>query len=183
MGEKRVPWGWIVVGTVVLLALTVVLMGIGYRNQEVGLRNQAAAQEKANTVIYDKVWKVIAQKAQISEKYKDSFKDIYKEIMAGRYAGEAGKAPLFKWIQEQNPQFSVELYKDLSDAVEGNRAEFARVQNRLVDIKREHDNLRQKFPSSLFVGGRAELVIRIVISDKTERVFETGKDNEVELFK
>ena len=102
--------------------------------------------------------------------------------MSGRYAGDAKQSPMFKWIQEQNPNFSVELYKNLDDAIEGQREEFAMVQKRLIDIKREHQLLRQKFPSSLFVGGRPELEIQIVTSTKTEETFKSGKEDSVNLF-
>jgi hypothetical protein len=172
-----------ILSVVVLCGVIIFALAISYRNQEVSLRNQATAQQKANEVIYDKVWKVISQKAQIAEKYKDSFKDIYVKIMQERYEGDKKQAPLFKWIQEQNPNFSVDLYASLGDAVEGNRAEFAQVQKRLLDIKREHQDLRMKFPGSLFVGSRPELQINIVTSTETERVFAVGKEDNVELFK
>jgi hypothetical protein len=173
----------VLAGVVAFLAIVAVIMNFSYKNSEIGLRNQAKAQQEANKVIFDKVWKVIQQKAQITDKYASDFKEIYGGIMHERYQGDAKQSPMFKWITEHNPTFSVELYKDLADAVEANRAEFARVQNRLIDIKREHDNLRQKFPSSIFVGDKSELDIQIVTSDKTTQVFQTGKENEVDLFK
>ena len=172
----------VMVGVVIFIGIIAAIMNFSYKNSEIDLRNQAKAQQEANKVIFDKVWKVIQQKAQITDKYASDFKSIYGNIMHERYQGDSKQAPLFKWIQEHNPTFSVELYKDLSDAVEANRAEFARVQNRLIDIKREHDNLRQKFPGSIFVGSKPELEIQIVTSDKTTQVFQTGKENEVDLF-
>jgi hypothetical protein len=167
---------------IVVLCLSVFFMGVGYKNDEVELRNQAVAQQESNKVIYDKVWKVISQKAQIADKYQTSFKEIYGSIMDSRYQGEAKQAPLFKFVAEHNPNFSTKLYEDLSDAIEANRAEFARVQNRLIDIKREHDNLRMKFPGSAFVGDKPELKIEIVTSGKTKETFNTGEENDVNLF-
>jgi len=169
---------WIGLGVIVLIILITFFMGMGYKNEEVSLRNQAVAQQEANKVVYDKVWKVISQKAQIADKYQGSFKEIYGSIMDSRYQGEAKQAPLFKFVAEHNPNFSTKLYEDLSDAIESNGAEFARVQNRLIDIKREHDNLRMKFPSSVFVGERPELKIDIVTSGKTKETFVTGEENQ-----
>ena len=74
------------------------------------------------------------------------------------------------------------MQKDLGDSIEANRAEFARVQSRLIDIKREHDVLRKRFPSKLIVGSRPELEINIVTSTKTQKVFETKIDDDVDLF-
>jgi hypothetical protein len=169
------------VGTLVILI--VVMMNISAVNQEVDLRNQAAAQEKANQVIYDEVWKVLQQKAGILDKFADDFKSIYGTIMDARYQGEKnGPGPTFKWIQEHNPSFTPEMYKDLSVAIEAYRGKFSRVQQKLVDIKREHDNLRQKIPSCWFVGEKPELKITVVTSTKTERTFETGREDDIELF-
>ena len=66
-----------VAGISLIFIAMIVLMGIGYKNQEIELRNQAVAQQKSNKVIYDKVWKVIQQKAQIADKYEGAFKEIY----------------------------------------------------------------------------------------------------------
>ena len=175
--------GTIVTASVIgILVIIVVLMGIGYKNTEIELRNQSVAQQKANEVIYDKTWKVISQKAQIADKYESAFKDIFVGLMNERYEGDEKSNPTFKWIHEQNPNFSTELYKELGDSISGLRAEFARVQNRLVDIKREHDNLLQRIPSKWFVGGKEPLDIKIVTSTKTDKTFESGKEDDVKLF-
>jgi len=180
--SKKVIVGIVVAGLLGFIVLIGVMMNINYKNQEVELRNQATAQQDANKVTYDKVWKTIKQKASISDKYAKDFKDIFGGLMKSRYSGDQKGNPAFKWIQERNPDFSVELYKDLAAAIESNRAQFMRVQNRLIDIKRVHDNLRLKFPSKMFVGSRGELVIQLVTSTKTEKTFDEGKEDNVELF-
>ena len=172
--------GTIVTASVVgLFIIIVVLMGIGYKNTEIELRNQSVAQQKANTVIFDKTWKVISQNVGIANEYKKAFKEVYSELFGIR---EGDDNPAFKWIHEQNPTFSTELYKELGDSISGLRAEFAMVQNRLVDIKREHNNLLQRIPSRWFVGGKEPLEITIVTSTKTEEIFESGKEEDVKLF-
>jgi hypothetical protein len=174
----------IVFGGLVVVVLGIVfLMFASFSNKEVTLRNQAKAQEEANKVIYDEVWKVLQQKAGILDKYADDFKSVYSSIFDERYQGEnSGQSPAFKWIVEHNPSFSMEMYKDLSTAVEVYRGKFSRVQQRLIDIKREHDNLRMQIPSAWFVGGKPELEITIVTSTKTERVFLSGKEDDIDLF-
>lgn len=175
--------GLAVVGLVVTLFLIGVVMFISYSNKEVDLRTSFNAQQKANETVFDKVWKVIEQKSGVSSQYADKFKEIYVEVMDARYKDGGGQ--LMKWIQESNPQFDASLFKDLSLAIESNRAEFQRVQSKLIDIKREHDNLRMKFPSSIFLAikGTKELQMKIVTSSKTDKAFETGKEDDVELFK
>lgn len=167
-------------GLVALMAFIYIGMRFSYRNAEVSLRNLAKAQQEQNKVIYDKTWKTISQRAQITDKYEQAFKDIYSRIMDARYKDEN---LLFKFVTEQNPTLSPDLYRELADAVESNRLEFANVQKRLLDIKREHDNLRMRFPGSWFVGDRPELVLQIVTSTKTEKTFATGKEDDIQLFK
>lgn len=178
----KVVAGLVIGGIVGFIILCLVFFWIGTSNHEIDLKNQATAQQKKNEVVFDKVWKVIQQKAGLASEYASKFKEIYHDIMSERYSGDQKQSPMFRWITEQNPQFSVEMYKEVSDAIESNRAEFVMVQSRLLDIKREHDNLRQKFPSSIVVGGRPALDIKIVTSSKTDEAFRTGKEDDVELF-
>jgi hypothetical protein len=133
-------------------------------------------------VIYDKVWKILQQSAGVLDKYSADFKDIYTNIMSGRYASDGKNTPMMKWIQESNPNFSSEMYKSLMDKIEAQRSEFAMVQKRLIDIKREDDNLIQQFPGSLFLSGRKPIEINIVTSTKTENTFKTGKEDDIDLF-
>lgn len=170
------------VSVIGIFALSIVMMGIGYSNSEIELRNQAKAQQEANQAIYDEVWKVIKQHAQVTDKYAGDFKEIYTGLMSGRYDADSKSNPMFKWISEHNPSLSDQMYISLADTIKGQRAKFTRVQTRLIDIKREHDNLRLRFPSKLFVGGREPLEIQIVTSSKTKETFSTGEENDVEVF-
>jgi hypothetical protein len=170
-------------GVAALVLGIVFMMSMSYTNQEIELRNQAAAQGKANEVTYDEVWKVLQQKAGILEKFADDFKSVYGTIMQDRYQGEKnGPGPTFKWIQEHNPSFTPEMYKDLSVAIEAYRGKFAREQKKLIDIKMAHDNLRQMVPSSWFLSKVKELDIAIVTSSKTTSTFATRQENDIDLF-
>jgi len=173
----------VIMGVVVVGIVIVVFMKIGYTNQAIDYETQYEAQTDANKAIYDEVWKVLQQKAGVVSQYADDFKSVYQPLMEARYEGDAKGAPMFKWIQERNPTFSIDLYNSLSDAISAQRAKFTRVQLKLRDIKREHDKLRLSIPSSWFVGGRDELEVVLVTSAKTEQTFETGQENDVELFK
>lgn len=175
-------------GCLTILGLSVILsMGIllpayiSVSNTEKGLRNQFNAQNKNMEVVYDNTWKIIQQKAGVASEYKKSFAKIYPDLMAGRYGNARGGA-LMSWIQESNPEFSTKLYEDLSSSIEAQRNIFTHEQQKSIDIKREHDNLRTMFPTSLFVGGRPELELRLVTSQRTDEAFESGKDDNVKLF-
>jgi len=155
---------------------------IKYENAEVSLRNQIDAQQDKNTLVFDNTWKIISQKAQVSDEYKDSFKENYVAIMEERYDNDRGGA-LMSWVQESNPEFSTELYASLQNSIEAERTNFTREQTRLVDLIREHNDLRMKWPSKVFVGDREEIIAKLVTSKKTKKVFETGNEEDIDLFK
>jgi hypothetical protein len=168
--------------SILTFAIIVVIIGVTASNKEIRLRSQITAQKQVCEAFYDKLWKVIAQKAQVADQYKSAFKEIYPQLIEGRYGNEKG-GTLMKWITESNPTFDVSLYKDLMLSIEAERAGFFMEQKRLVDLNNEHRIIRQTFPASVFIGGRADIEITIVSSDATKKVMETGKENDIEIFK
>jgi hypothetical protein len=151
--------------------------------QEAQLVAEGEAQQKVSMVVFDKVWKVIDQKVQILGAYREDFKAIIRDEMTQRYQGEQKGSPMMKFIQENNINISTELYKEIMDCIEGQRTEFTSVQKRLIDIKFQHDKLLVTPPWNMFLKGKKPLEIRLVTSSKTERTFETGKEDDVQLIK
>lgn len=174
--------GIIVLVSLLTIGIIVAIIGISASNKEIKLRSQITAQKEVCEAFYDKLWKVIAQKAQVAEQYKEAFSEIYPQLIEGRYGNEQGGA-LMKWIQESNPNFDISLYKDLMNSIEAERAGFFMEQKMLTDLNNEHRIIRQTFPSSIFIGGRADIEIVIVSSDATKKVMETGLENDIDIFK
>lgn len=174
---KKINLILIIVGVITLSGL---VMYFSYSNKEISLRNQSDAQIGKIEGVYDKMWKVIQQKAKVTSEYKEAFKEIYPELISGRYS-EGNE--LMKWIQEDNPDFDASLYKDLMQSIEILRTEFQHAQERELDIIREHKNLRQKFPGSLFVGKREKIEYNIISSTQTKTVMTTGLEDDIELWK
>ena len=156
---------------------------ISFSNTEVDLRSNYEAKTDANKADFDAMWKIISQTAQVPEQYKNGFAEVYGQIMEARYDKDAG-GTLMRWITEQNPQFDSSLYARIQTVVEGQRTSFATRQKELRDVKREHDKLLRQFPGAFYnvFLSRDELDVVLVTSDKTEKSFETGKDDSVNLF-
>lgn len=172
------------IGTGLFLIIGVIFASwtIGINNTEIRTRNQGKAQQEACAAYFDKMWKVLQQEAQVADQYKEAFKEIYPGLIAGRYSGK-NDGSLMKWVTEHNPQFDVKLYDKLMTAVEGQREGFFVEQQKLIDIDREHKNMRQTFPNSIIIGNRADLNIVIVKSLKTDEVYKSKQENGVDLFK
>lgn len=179
--ENKKILGFAAVGVVLAVVAVYFIMQVTTQNSEVRLRNRADAQLEKNKTTQDTCWKIISGKASVAEKHKDGFKDVYVAMMGARGLDKGGT--FMKWVQESNPNFDSSLYKSLSSAIEGQRTLFKRDQQMLIDIKREHDNLLETWPSSMFVGDREPLAIVVVTSTKTQEVFNTGLDDESDPFK
>jgi|WetSurSiteA1Bulk_404760.scaffolds.fasta_scaffold04624_5 hypothetical protein len=166
--------------SVVLIGFVIIMMYFNYTNQDASLRNLIAAKQKSNENHYDAMWKIISQMAQVKDEYKADFKDVYGAIMDGRYQGEKGT--LMLWIKEHNPEFDSKIYMKLMTAIEANRKEFMYNQDEILNMKKEHDNLRKLAPSRWFVANN-EIHVKTVTSTKTMEVFSSEKDDDVQLFK
>lgn len=175
---------YLVLIVIAVLAVTVVGSVISYHNTWTDKYNLYEEQLEADKVIYDEVWKVIKQQAGITEEYAEQFRGIYVDIMNARY-GEDGReegAGFLNMLQENNPQFDASMYKQLMGTIESQRAKFTVNQRRLISIHKELKNLKMKFPSNIFLSGKELPELVTVTSTKTEKTFETGKEDDVDLF-
>lgn len=178
------------VKTIVVVSI-IVILGLGfittvggyfsYNNKEVSLREQAEAQRGKVEGVHDAMWKIISQKAQVSNEYRAGFDSIYTHIIEGRYS--KGDGSLMKWITEANPNFDTSLYKDVMDAIEVQRTQFMKAQERMIDIKREHSTLCKTYPGRWFISNTSEIEYTIVSSTQSKQTMETGLDDNVDLFK
>lgn len=168
-------------GLVVLVVIVFVyfIVGVSYKNNEVKLRNQFAAQLKVNESTFDKMWKILQQETQIATKERDSFKETYTEIMEAQ--SKAGGGSLATFLQSAGVNINSNLFEKLMLSIESQRESFNSNQIKLIQIKNEHDNIRTMFPGSWFVGNQEELDLRIVTSTRTSETFKTLKDDNVDL--
>ena len=166
---------------VAVSGLTIVGCYFSYNNKEITLRERAEGQRKKIEGVHDKMWKVIQQKAQVADKYKDAFTEIYPAIMEGRYSGN-GDGSLMKWVTEQNPSFDTSLYKDLMQSIEVLRSEFQRSQETMLDLIRDHNTLCTTYPGRWFISNTMEIEYTVISSTKSKVVMDTGIDDDVKLF-
>lgn len=168
----------IAVVSVSVLSLVLIFTGMyaSANNSEVTLRAQFNAQVATNKSSFDRKWKVLAAEAQIPDRYYDQLKQIWMGALEKAAEGGGGNLATSLTLP-QNIQVSPELYTKLMSSIEENYESFHQDQRRLTAIKAEHDSVLGRFPSSLFVGGRPALELKLVTSAKTEQAFETGEDN------
>lgn len=169
----------IIIVAAAAILLILLIMFFTYNNKEIYLRKEADAQRKKIESTHDKMWKVIKQKAEVSDKYRETFERVYPEIIAGRYSDGSSA---MKWIQEANPNFDTSLYNDLMQAIEIQRTHLHNAQTRMLDVIRERASLIESYPSRWFITNKSEIEYEVISSTKTHNVVETRVDDDVDVF-
>ena len=173
--------GTIGVGVVAVIIIAAYVIGVN--NQEVTLRATIEQKQRDNTSEYDNMWKKISQVAQVTDAQKNALKDIFCSYAQARNNGSDSQ--IMTWIKESVPSVDSSTFNNLQNIITGSRDTFTFRQKELLDLKREHDILLRQFPSSFILGflGRKPIEVTIVTSSRTEKSFETGKDDNVDVFK
>lgn len=170
----------LVIIIIAVLVVALVAMYFSYNNKEIALRKEAEAQKGKIESVHDKMWKVIKQKANVTEQYREMFEKVYPDIIAGRYSGEGATA--MKWIQEANPEIDASLYKDVMQAIEIQREHLHTAQTRMLDVIREREALIESYPSRWFISNKSKIEYEVISSTRSKTVVETGLDDDVEIF-
>jgi hypothetical protein len=177
MGKETVQViKWIVLGIIGLVLFISLGSFISNFNREKDLRTQFNAQISSNQADFDNMYKVIAQKYQVKGDFENTFKTVVSEAAKGREGGS-----LAKFVQENYPTMDTSIYKEMMATIEGKRDEFTSRQRKMVDIKREHDYLISRFPTNLMLFWVQPLELKLVTSSKTEKAYQTGKDDDIKL--
>jgi len=173
----------IIIGLIGILAVVGVVwgvMGITYGNEEIRLRETMTAKIEVNQSSYSKMWEILTTQAGVSTQYAKDFKEIYPELIEGRYSNGQGR--MMSWIQEHNPNFDISLYNKLMRSIEAQRESFHTNQTQLADLSRQHRTLLREFPSRIFLTNIEDIDVPIVINDETVEAFKNEREVEMELF-
>lgn len=168
------------IGVSILLAIGVAfLWGVGVSNSEVRIRNAITAKQRDNQSELDNLQKKIGQTAQVTTAQTKALLDI---IVGNAQARTQKGGSLATLVHEAVPNVDVKVFQNLQNVIAAGRDSWTMRQKELLDLKREHDNVRTLFPGSLVVGSRPEIIVTVVTSDRAEEAFKTGKDNDTKVF-
>lgn len=166
----------------VFILITVIAAVIwNQRGEAVSLETQIEAQLKSNESNYDAMWKKFKEMTQVTDLQAEQFKDVYADLISGRY--EDSKL-LFKAVQEQNPNLNGEVYTKLQNEISAGRTEFDRNQKKITDMIAEYNRLVQHrgiLMAMLTERKPLDTDKYIVTSDKTQKAFDSGKADTVDL--
>lgn len=173
----------IVIAVVALVGLgSVAIYGVSTYNTASRIHNLYDSKLLDNTSEFDNMWKKISQTAQIPNAKKEALKEIFEGYATARSGnGEGGQ--LMKWVQESVPTADLSEYTALMNIITGSRDSWTNRQKELVDIARQYNEMLSVFPSNVFLGlfGMEKINAKVITSSKTDKSFETGKDDDIDL--
>jgi hypothetical protein len=181
--------GWMIAigGAVIagVLGLILLIMVVSTANKETDLSTAIHAKQTDNKNAMDKMWKTISQVAQVTEGQKNALMEIFTGYAQARAGGKAGGGgSLATWIHEAIPNVDTSTFNNLQNIITSERDGFYMRQKELLDLNREHNRILQRIPSGWILAamGRKEIDVTIVTSSRTETAFQTGKDDDVNVF-
>lgn len=178
---NKYVWTAIAAGMGLLLFFVLVLC-VSTNNGEARLRNAILAKQKDNKSEFDNMWKKISQVAQVTDAQRRSLMEIFVSYANARNQGGGGT--LSKWIQESVPNVDTTTFNNLQNIITSSRDRWTQRQKELLDMSREHNNMLDTFPSGVILSmlGRGRIEITIVTSSRTEKAFESGTDDDTDVF-
>jgi len=155
---------------------------INTSNSEIEIRSLIEAKQKDNKNEYDAMWKKIAQVAEVTEGQKNALMEIFTSYANARADKSSNLA--MRWIKESVPNVDTTTFNNLQNIITSARDSFVLRQKELIDLKREHDLLLRRFPSGVILQilGRKEISIQVITSTRTENTFESGTDDDINVF-
>lgn len=170
----------VIIATVCIIGMIGCGTIVSTLNTDAEQKNSVKAQNKKIEGYYDKMFKIIKQKAQITTASSKLQKELVKALVQGRSGG------FVRLIHESNPNaaFTREQFTDLSNSVETQREGFFREQNKMVDLVRENQNMYDRVFSGLILSmcGREKLDDPEIISSSTAKgIMDSKKENDIDL--
>lgn len=170
---------------IVLLGVLGVASYVKYHDYGVATEAALVAQHKSNRQLLAKHSAQIVEMSQVSTMYKDDLREVYEAAVEGRY-GENGSGAIMQWIQEHNPNMEASLYMRISQKVEANRDEFSNAQKVFIDKLRVYETnlgtVWSGFWLKLAGFPKTDLSeLRVVYSTHSNKAFETGVDDGIQL--
>jgi len=176
-----------VIGLAIFVALIIAIGGwtLGVLNNEAKLEQLVKAKQVDNQNEYDNCWKSISQTAQVSEMQAKALTDIVVKYAGARGSINGGGCMIdARQVHEVVPSLDGQMFTNLMNTISSKRDGFALRQKELLDINREHNTMFHVQPQGIVLSifGRKETEVKIVTSARTERAFDSGKDDDVTVF-
>ena len=90
---------------------------------------------------------------------------------------------MVKFFQQNFPEFKTDLLNDLMQSIKIERTGFTTEQDFLIDMQREHKNyIMNKFNKLFLDSDLKEVEIKLITSSRTNAIYESGVEDDIDLF-
>ena len=183
MNTKTILIG--IVTMFMLFGITSCMTVVGINNDLVDQEESIRAQYKQNQNNHAQMFNKFKEVAAVPAMYTEDLQKVYDSAMSKRY-GEDGSKAMFQFLQEHNPNFDAEMYKQIQRTIEAGRNSFEANQKMLLDKKQIYQSNLRRFPTNFVASGlgfpKIDLdEMDIVINDATEQAFESKKSGPIQL--
>lgn len=172
----------VTLGGLFLLMIILLFSAIGSMNSYTRLENLAKATQVDNTNVLGNTRKSIREAAGVSDKEVEALTKIitgYADARGQNTAG-SGQTVTVGMVREAVPNITeVKTLTNLQNIVVAGRKDWQHSQTRLLEIKRQADDMIGMFPTGMILKmlGKQEIQVVIVTSAETKENFRTGEDN------
>lgn len=179
----------------ILLVALVILGGIiavpvvsyiSYNNQAVSFEATIKGRHTNAQNVLSRVSTSVLEAVQVPEIAKNDLIEAIKTATSSRY-GENGTQAIVVAITEANPgQIDPGLYTRIQDLIAAGRIDFQKEQSILIDTKANYEIARNQVWSGLWmrVAGFPKIALEkydIVIDERTEEIYNAGRDKPLQL--
>jgi hypothetical protein len=179
---KKRPITLAIVSITAVIVLLLLFTVIGTVNSYSRVEVKAAAVQQDNKNVLDNTRKAIREAAAVSDKEVEALVSIitgYAEARGSNPDGGDNNAISMGMVTEAVPSITeVATLGRLQNIVVAGRKDWQAAQTRLIEIKRQGDEMIAVFPSNVVLGifGKKPIEIQVVTSSETEKNFSTGED-------
>jgi hypothetical protein len=172
-----------VLGAVFGIILLIAFAVLGTVNKYSRLEVRAGAEETNNKNILDNTRKMIREAGVVAKEEVAALEKLivgYAKARGQNGGGGDNNVVSIGMVQEAVPSItSVDTIKRLSNIASAGRIDWQNAQSKLIEIKRQGDDMLKQQPSGFILSlfGKKEIKVTIITSDETEENFATGKDN------
>lgn len=174
-------------GVLSIIVVVVIILAssfIGTYNNATDFNVGIKAKIEDNKNEFDNMKKKICQVAQVSTAQMEALAEIFNGYAKARSGSGNDDKLIMKWISESIPNVDTSTFKNLQNIIVSSRDSWTMRQKELIDLQREYNRLLKRFPSNIMLSilGFKEIDIPVIISDNTEKTFETKRDNDTSVF-
>lgn len=173
---------------IVTIVLGIILFGVAnfISAANYGNRTEAAleAQHTANREALSNYTTRIGEAAQIPAMARDDLSRVIQDAFTGRYGPDGSQATVQLIVEAYPGQISPALYENIQTEIVAGRRDFSAEQRKLIDKLREYETSRGEVWKGFWIklAGYPKKDLskfNVVMSDASNRAFETGVDNGV----